>query len=85
MVFNRSVGFECLQGLKGVQCLVIHVQNERGWDHGRGLFGDVLLRPSPFDPVALRHQGVADFGVKENIGHGHEHGFRFVSFVLSVW
>jgi hypothetical protein len=61
--------------LKGVECFVIHVQNKRGWEACRGFFGNVLLGSSPFDPVAFRHQGIANFGVKENIRHSHEHGF----------
>ena len=75
MVFKSCVRLESFQSLKGVQCLVIHVQNYCGWASGRGLLGDILLRSSSFDPVTLRHEGVADFGVKENICHTNQHGF----------
>ena len=84
--FQARVGCECFQGLKGVECLVIHVQNYCAWDCCRDFVGNVLLRSSPFDPVALRHQGVTDLGVKENVRHADKHGFLvcLVCFVCLV-
>jgi hypothetical protein len=32
------------------------------------------LRASPFDLVALRHQGVADFAVEKDVGDRHKNG-----------
>ena len=50
----------------------------------RSLFGDVLLSASSVDLVALRHQGVADFGVEKYIGNADENGL-LVCLVVIVY
>ena len=84
MVFNRASALNVSRAWKAFSVSSFMFKMNGGWNDGRGLFGDVLLRASPFDPVALRHQGIADFGVEENIRHSDEHGFLVCRFVVVI-
>lgn len=74
-VFEPRVGFECLQSVKGIQTLVVHVQNDCGWVRGRSPFGNILLSACPFDLVPFRYHGIADFGIEKYVGYSDEDGF----------
>jgi len=72
-VLKLRVGSKGLQGLERIQGFIVHIEDDGSRVCGGRLEGDVVLRPSPLECVAVRQQRIPNLRIEKDVSHGDEH------------